>query len=91
MEYYIVLLVFYAITLIFLRLVFAEIEGRQARKMSNVRYFLRYHSKFVYRNQFSIIFVAFSSVVKCINPFLQINSFSSSFSLFDGKWKSKAL
>ena len=59
MEYYIVLLVFYAITLIFLRLVFAEIEGRQARKMSNVRYFLRYHSKFVYRNQFSIIFVAF--------------------------------
>lgn len=31
MEYYIVLLVFYAITLIFLRLVFAEIEGRQAR------------------------------------------------------------
>lgn len=59
MEYYIVLLVFYAITLIFLRLVFAEIEGKQARKMSNVRYFLRYHSKFVYRNQFSIIFVAF--------------------------------
>lgn len=48
MEYYIVLLVFYAITLIFLRLVFAEIEDRQARKMSNVRYFLRYHSKFVY-------------------------------------------
>lgn len=44
MEYYIVLLVFYGNTLIFLRLVFAEIEGKQARKMSNVRYFLRYHS-----------------------------------------------
>ena len=66
-EYYIVLLVFYAITLIFLRLVFAEIEGKQARKMSNVRYFLRYHSKFVYRNQFSIIFVAFLCYMKmCI-------------------------
>lgn len=59
MEYYIMLLVFYAITLVFLRVVFAEIEGRQARKMSNVRYFLRYNGKFVYRNQFSIIFVAF--------------------------------
>ena len=32
MEYYIVLLVFYAITLIFLRLVFAEIEGRQEER-----------------------------------------------------------
>ena len=59
MEYYIVLLVFYAITLIFLRLVFAEIEGRQARKMSNVRYFLRYHSKFVYQISFQLFFVAF--------------------------------
>ena len=33
MEYYIVLLVFYAITLIFLRLVFAEIDKQERCQM----------------------------------------------------------
>lgn len=58
MEYYIVILVAYAIMLLGMKLVFSEIEGRQARKMSNIRYFLKYDEKFGYRNQFSVIFVA---------------------------------
>ena len=58
MEYYIVILVAYAIILLGMKFVFLEIEGRQARKMSNIRYFLKYDEKFGYRNQFSVIFVA---------------------------------
>lgn len=58
MEYYIVILLAYAIMLIGMKLVFSIVEGRQARKMSNVRYFLKYDEKFTYRNQLSVIFVA---------------------------------
>lgn len=57
MEYYFYLLISFFVMLSILKLFFAEIEGRQARKLSNIRYFLKYSQKFEYRRQTSIIFI----------------------------------
>lgn len=57
MSYYIEILGTFIIMLLILKLSFAEIEGRQARKNSNIKYFMKYEGKYIYQKQPSIIFV----------------------------------
>lgn len=57
MNYYIEILISFIAMLLVLKISFAEIEGRQARKSSNVKYFMRYADKYIYQKQPSIIFI----------------------------------
>lgn len=57
MNYYVETLIMFVLMLQVLKIGFAEFEGRQARKTSNIRYFMNYANQYEYKKQPSIIFV----------------------------------
>lgn len=57
MDYYVETLVIFVLMIQILKVGFAEFEGRQARKTSNVKYFMNYAHKYVYKKESSVIFV----------------------------------
>lgn len=57
MDYYIGILGSFIVMLLIMKVLFAEVEGRQARKSSNIKYFMRFVDKYTYQKQSSIIFV----------------------------------
>lgn len=57
MDYYVEILSSFVVMLLIMKVLFAEVEGRQARKNANVKYFIRFIDKYTYQKQPSIIFV----------------------------------
>lgn len=57
MDYYLETLIMFVLMLQILKVGFAEFEGRQARKMTNIRYFINYADQYVYQKQPSIILI----------------------------------
>lgn len=57
MDYYFEMLITFIIMLLILKVGFAEFEGRQARKTTNVKYFMKYEGKYSYQKQPSIVFI----------------------------------
>lgn len=55
MEYYIYMLISLMLMLALLKLVFSEIEGRMAKKQTNIRWYMHYNEKFSYGRTNSII------------------------------------
>lgn len=58
MDYYIEILSSFMLLLLIMKLSFAEVEGRQARKNHNIKYFMKYAEKYTYQKQTSIILVS---------------------------------
>lgn len=58
MNYYFEILGSFMILLLVMKLAFAEVEGRQARKGHNIKYFMKFNDKYSYQKQSSVIFVS---------------------------------
>lgn len=58
MNYYFEILGSFMILLLVMKLAFAEVEGRQARKIHNIRFFMKFNGKYQYQKQSSVIFVS---------------------------------
>lgn len=58
MEYYIYMLVSLVLMISMLKLVFSELEGRMAKKQTNIRWYLFYNKGFSYKRNNTIIFLS---------------------------------
>lgn len=57
-EFYLYIVVSFSILLIIQRLMFGELEGRQAKKNSNIRWFIANSNGFIYNKRVSLYFVS---------------------------------